>query len=372
MNLVFYDRIKWDFDAESPFLRPLGGSQSALCYLALALAQRSHAVVMYTGTSRPRSFRGVQCNSHTALTRHTLANCDAFVVLNGPAEVCIPLRPHLSPNCRLILWTGHAADQPAMAGLKRPEIRAGWDAIVCVSQWHANQMTSHFDLDPTRVKILRNAIGPAFENLFDDPSQIESAKLSPPKLAYNSTPYRGLDLLLQIFPTIHRRDPRVALRVYSSMKVYFGDHSDPYEAPYAACKSTPGVDYVGAIPQPQLAAAMKSDLILAYSNKVYETSCIAVMEAMAAGLLVVTNNLARCRKQPWAARSSFPDRGMAKTFPLTSGPIQKPWKNPSPPGRPIRNNSPRPAGSRWREINQQCTWSIRAGEWEQFLSNPSN
>ena len=40
MNWVFLDFIRWDFDVATPLEKPLGGSQSALCYLATALASR--------------------------------------------------------------------------------------------------------------------------------------------------------------------------------------------------------------------------------------------------------------------------------------------------------------------------------------------
>lgn len=368
MNLAFVDAIGCDYDPGSTLDRPLGGSQSALCYLAVALAARGHRVASYTATTKPRIHQGVQCNSYRDLGCDALANCDAVIVLNGPAHICLAIRPKLPPSCRLILWTQHAQDQSAMSELQRPEVRAGWNAIVCVSQWQLAGMQRRFGLDSSRTVVLRNAVGPAFLNLFPDAAALAKAKSSAPIFAYTSTPFRGLNLLLAIFPAVHRCDNRVRLRVYSSMKVYANEESnDPYASLYANCRSTPGVDYIGSIPQPALAESLKSGLILTYPNTFAETSCIAIMEAMAAGLLVVTSDLGALpettmgmgvlipgpggRADHPAFIQAYADRLMACMQTYAADPRQF-W------------------AARWeqvRTVTTRCTWLIRAAEWEQFL-----
>ena len=58
-SVVFLDVHPWDYHAGTPWLRPLGGTQSAACYLASALAARGHRVALSTHTTEPGPPRGV-------------------------------------------------------------------------------------------------------------------------------------------------------------------------------------------------------------------------------------------------------------------------------------------------------------------------
>src|SRR5262249_29734310 len=81
--------------------------------------------------------------------------------------------------------------------------------------------------------------------------------------------------------------PDCRLRIYSSMGVYqVPDADDDYRVLYDLARALPGVEYVGSLPQTALADALAEADILAYPNTFAETSCISVMEAMAAGCLV--------------------------------------------------------------------------------------
>ena len=55
MRLAFADFIHWDYNLESVYQSPMGGTQSAECYLAEAMAAQGHQVHMLTNTSAPGS-----------------------------------------------------------------------------------------------------------------------------------------------------------------------------------------------------------------------------------------------------------------------------------------------------------------------------
>lgn len=293
MNWIFYDPQHWDYDVAAPLTRPMGGSQSAMCYLAMALARRGSDVTTLTRIPARRTVNGVTCLPHqdasTALfsKEHTVA-----VVLGGPAEFIQEIRQFTPTGLPVVLWMQGAYDQQIVEALRNPDCARQWTRIVCVSDWQRRTAHEHLGVPLDQMEVLRNAIAPAYEGLFQNEDELFQAKSVSLRLAYTSTPFRGLDVLVNCFPDIRQRHPSCRLSVYSSMLVYGDSKSnDMFRPLYAMCRLTDGSDYQGSIAQPDLAKEMRGVSILAYPCTFAETSCIAAMEAMAAGALVVTVDL---------------------------------------------------------------------------------
>ena len=279
------------YHLETPRRLPLGGSESAVCYLAEALAQAGHETFLLHPCSAPEQSRGVQCLPLPASGLPPLLALDALVVLNLAGRGR-DLRRLLAPATALIYWTGHAFDQPAVMPLRYSAERDAYDGFAFVSDWQRRQYVHYFGIDSEKSGVLRNGISPDFQDLFGEGESILAAKSRPPALAYTSTPYRGLDLLLEAFPAIRRAVPGVTLKVFSGMGVYQVPEAEDrsrFGWLYERCRETPGVEYLGSRPQAELAAALRAASVLAYPNSYPETSCIAALEAMAAGCLVVTS-----------------------------------------------------------------------------------
>jgi len=376
MNWVFLDFLRIDYDVSTPQVRPLGGSQSALAYLALALARRGERVTTLTGTSKPRKIDGVDCLRSDDIPAEVFSPRDTVVVVNcGPADVIQQVRPVI-PERKIVLWTGHAHDQPAVQSLRDAECVKMWDRVACVSEWQKSMFHQHLGVPLGKIEVARNAIAPAFQRLFRDETDIIRAKSHALRLAYTSTPFRGLEILLAGFPAIQKRHPGCRLDVFSSMQVYgrVNQEKDQYEPLYDRCRKTEGIEYRGAVPQPVLSKELAATSILAYPNTFPETSCIAVMEALAAGMLVVTSDLGAlpetcnglARLVPPIKTPNRTAEQFAMDFTKALDLAIRDWK--SDHGGLIKKRF-----EQSEAINATCTWDIRAAEWirlaDQWLGN---
>lgn len=370
MRIAFADFCNWDFHVQTVDSSPMGGSQSAACYLARALSRLGHEVFLISGLSVPGKYDGVTCLSgaNTPPDYFASMQLEAFICILAAGEG-VKLRQTLGPRTRLILWNQHAADQAAVQPLRNPITRDAFDGIAMVSQWQRGEFLRAFGLNPATTSVLRNAIAPAFANQFADSDPILPHKTWPPILAYTSTPFRGLGLLLEAFPLIRRRIPGTRLQVFSSMKVYQmpqAEEEATYGQLYQHCKAIEGVEYLGSVPQPELARAVRKVMMLPYPNTFPETSCIAVMEAMASGCRVVTSALGALPETTagFARLISVAQNGGEYLSQFVEQVAQLLVES-----RDRGNESEQFLRSQVAYVNSNATWDIRAGQWVQWLQS---
>lgn len=367
MKIAFFDPISWDYLVETPRLKPLGGSQSSLCYLAEELARLGHEVTLINRTTTPGRSRGVESLRIEGVPVARYLDYDVVIVLNvASSNVPRAIRATGSNPPPIILWSQHNHDQPAVRELADRSIHESWDKYVLVSDWQAKGYKEGFRIDPGKIRILGNAISPAFENLFPQPQAIAAQKPWPPVLCYTSTPFRGLHVLLEAFPRIRAAIPGTRLRVFSSMSVYgVGAEQDPYAALYELCRTTEGVEYVGSLSQTALARELRGATCLAYPNTFAEGFCISVLEAMAAGCIVITSDLGALRDTTAGfghLLAPHPDKEVhARLYAdFAVGVLTNFRSSPQEQARLAAQVS---------AVNRTGTWAVRAKEWEAWLQS---
>jgi glycosyltransferase involved in cell wall biosynthesis len=287
IRILFIDWAPFAYDAETPLNTPLGGAQSAAVYLAVALVERGHDVVFINQIDRDTESRGVL---FTCLPKSTVWLNEFQVIVSVTGLRADTLRS-IGCSVPVVAWCPHDVNQAAVDCLRDSAHHSLYAAFAMVSQWQLREYATAFGINPEKMHVLRNAISPRFESIERSWHWLESGRA--PTLAYFSTPFRGLDVLLLAFPLIRRAIPDAKLRIHSGMQTYRRNEQDQlFNSLYEVARVMPGVDSTGPIGQKELAESIRRSDVLAYPCTFRETSCITVMEAAAAGLLIETTDLA--------------------------------------------------------------------------------
>lgn len=277
------------FHGRSPLEGPLGGSESGIVFMARELAALGARVTVYCNCPAPDVYDDVTYRHyHAFYTDFRSTEWDVFIGFRSYEPFLIG---RVAP--RMIYWTGDAFDQPAIRHLGHPELQSAIDLHFCVSEWHRRTFVEAFGLAPDRVWATRNGFR---EDLIATSEREESRRWI--NGVYSSTPFRGLDGLLAMFPAITCRVPGMTLDVFSGMKVYgWEDQEDRTRfGKIYARTDQPGVTLHGSVSQPTLLENLGTSGFLLYPNTFDETSCIAAIEAQASGAVVVTSDKAGLRE----------------------------------------------------------------------------
>jgi len=191
----------------------------------------------------------------------------------------------IDPDKKTILWLHDMFNDPEVQHLKD----GGWenfDKLVYVSHWQKSTYEMGLGIPSSAGIVLQNAIEP-----FD--GEIEKPK-DRINLIYHTTPHRGLELLWPAYEALSKEyGDKIHLDVFSSFEAYgWPQRDEPYKELFEALDNHEHVTYHGYQPNEVVREALKKAHIFAYPSIWPETSCIAAIEAMAAGCITVTSTLA--------------------------------------------------------------------------------
>ena len=203
-------------------------------------------------------------------------------------QICtsVPGKVPIDSNKVNILWQKNSYDQPNLQEFFGNKARhKEYDWYVFNSHWNYEKFRYFFDIPTDRSIVIKNGI----ESF---PQRKIYKKGDPIKLIHHCTPWRGLNVLLRAMQEIN--DPNITLDVYSSTQVY-GDefkkqNDDQFKPLYEQAKQLPNVNYIGYETNEYIKANMNKYDMFVYPSVFEETFCVSALEALAAGVHVVTNN----------------------------------------------------------------------------------
>ncbi len=254
-----------------------------------------------------------------------------------------------------VLWMHHFVNQEEAKNLGSEDFTKKLDWIVYNSNWNLEKHIYQFKIPENKSLVIRNAI-----------EKIEYIKKPKGKinLIYHTTPWRGLSLLLKVFKNLNLKD--VELNVCSSTIIY-GKKFDSmvgksYQSIFDECKNTENVNYFSYLENKEIINLLKKMHIFSHPSIWPETSCIAAIEAMAAGCESVTTNLGALYEtcSPFGTFVNF-DRNLdnleKKYSQVLFNSIKNYWSEVNQKKLELQSHS----------INSTYSWDVRSLEWKNFF-----
>lgn len=201
--------------------------------------------------------------------------------INFIVSLCRP--EVLDPARKNVIWQQLSYDQENVRNMQNPDFVSKVDCFVYVSNWSYEKFRAVYKTPEHKSLVIKNAI---------DPIEYKPREKGKFKLIYTSTPWRGLEVLLDAFQLLNRDD--VELDVYSSTIIYgtqFDEQTrDLYKPLFDRARNMKNVNYKGYAENSEIRKAVQQAHVFSYPSVFEETSCIAAIEAGAAGCKMVTTN----------------------------------------------------------------------------------
>jgi glycosyltransferase involved in cell wall biosynthesis len=275
--------------------------------------------------------------------------------INLIVSACRP--EYIDPNKINVVWQHLAYDQTAIIGMAYPEFIEKIQHFVYVSEWQLREFSQRFAVNLSQNHVIRNAI---------DPIEFKSKPTDHIRLIYTSTPNRGLKVLLEAFKILNRTD--IELHVYSSDIIYGTGYAAQRQREHAElfhrCRTTPGIVYKGYATNKAVRQALQNSHILSYPSIYEETSCLAAIEAGAAGCRIVTTDLGALPETcgQWAR---FVDYAYGDDLTNLAEKYAAALNEEIDLVR--QNMYSLQEQSQW--FNNTYSWEYRAQEWKEFFKN---
>lgn len=327
----------------------IGGSETAVIEIGKELVARGHKVRVYTdcGVDGEGIYDGVEYYETSKLA--VAKGCDVLVAWRNAQHL------EAMPAELKLLWVH---DIYAMTATNALLLKA--DRVLGLSKWHCDFLRDYHNLAAEHVVQTRNGID---LKRFD-----QVVERDPFKVVYSSSPDRGLQALLQMWPTIKERVPQASLHIFYGFenwkKSAAAQNNDGQLRVIAMLERTIaelaplGVVMRARVNQMELAREFLSAGALLYPTWFSETNFITGYESQAAGLRIVTSPIA-------AVTENIGDRGVLIEGDWLSPDYQARFTEAAVDALTRPDDGDRAASQAY--AREHFPWAALAAEWESMM-----
>lgn len=292
LKIVIWTGPAWEeWSPDSVTTTGIGGSETAAVCMAYELRRLGHKVIVVADCPNKKGFYdGVEYVHHADVTREPQGDkyaCDIYIVSRQPFALNLPIRRKATYVWVHDIHVGH---------FEHASMIDNTDKFLCLTNWHKEFFLQAYagKIPSSKILVTANGIDPQWYS--EEPVKVGN------RLIYASSPDRGLERLLQIFPSIRKQVPDAELHIFYGFHNWkkMAESSNNkidlekiafFERAIEAQKDH-GVTYHGRIPEPELAKEFAKAKVWAYPTNFTETYCITALMAQASGCIPVTTALA--------------------------------------------------------------------------------
>ena len=220
----------------------------------------------------------------TEIIKHRLQNRLPQELLSKFQIICDRIITIDETKIRLF-WIHNTFNQVDYTHLKDD----GWrkfHRMIFISHHQMEEFVREYNIPYSHCVIMKHAL---------EPVKSQKKPTDRISLIYTSIPHRGLDILANVFEKLCEEYDNIELKVYSSYEIYgLKDNQLKYEKMhlYQRMEKHPNIKNIGYVSNEELKKSLASSHIFSYPSTYRETFCLALLEAMSAGLLCVHPNYA--------------------------------------------------------------------------------
>lgn len=269
-----------EFSTETLYNKCLGGSEVTALLLGLGLSEIGHQVVIVNTNKNKQETPNLIIDSINNF--YPYAEIADVILLNRYVP---PTIMDFIGKKKVFYMSHDAYDQQNVKWLMNANAEQYLNKIICVSKWQRNTFINYMRVNPDKLTVLGN---PIIYSLYQGYTERD-----PNKLVFTSIPYKGLDVLPDLFNEIciRSKNDNLHLHIYSSFELYNREKdNETYSNAFKELMRTKSVYVYRPIPMNQLAFVFKSSSLNLAPSTYHETFGRVFVESAAAGCLTVAMN----------------------------------------------------------------------------------
>ncbi len=278
MKILLYDSGS-QYNLNTPYNKPLGGSETSLLLIAKGLSELNHQIVLLTTSTEIKE-------SNSNLIRDNINYFSQYAELSDviicSRNVPYDIMPFVG-NKKIYYYSHDAYDQQNVQWMMNQNSTTILNRIFCVSDWQKNSFIKYFNVNENILKVVGNPIDLSLYNGFTD--------RDPHRFIFASIPYKGENLASLFNDICIQSKKDLSLHVYSSFAMYDNINEDKnYEEMFRQLDSIKNVYIHKSISMKELAYEFAKSSYVLFPNTYHETFNMTCVQAQAAGCIPISTN----------------------------------------------------------------------------------